>query len=51
MDVVEVLELLEAGITFTELYRYLSNKYTHIDERTLLTMTDVAYKEYKEESE
>lgn len=49
MDVNELLELLEAGIPFRELYQYLSNKYTHIDANMLLKMVDVAYTEYKEE--
>lgn len=51
MDMTELFDLIESGIPFTELYRYMSSKYPHIDATWLFNMVDVAYTELKEEME
>lgn len=51
MNMTDVLELLEAGIPFRELYRYLSNKHPNIDAEVLLRMVDTMYTEYHDAME
>lgn len=49
MDINEVLDLIEGGMQFTEVYRFVCNAYPNIDSTWLWNMLDVAFNEYKEE--